>query len=332
MLRWPLVDKDDARDCLQPAAAAWAAAAAAAAEDSARAAAAGAAAAPQAAVPLIGPPPDWNGLSYDIMYRTAETQLSLGLSAVLDCPFSRAALFQRAAALAARVRRGAGAPPAGGMGTRPPSRLAGAHATRPASCSPTHPHFTLPPAPPAPVRRQGGARGLPALRRGRVARAPRGPRRGGRRHRARSQAGQLGGPATAAGGVSAASGLLLEQEEAAAVAMRPFESAPTLTHASHPSLSYAGCWRWSMDEAAGPPSARRFVADTTSAPPRALAAAATAWLHAEGLLPAGGLPAGAGGGLDAGQRAAAGAAAVAAAADAAAAGREPALAAAGAQR
>ncbi len=70
-LRWPLIDKDDARDALQ-------------------------AISSQAAQAGI----DLNALAYDIMFRAAATQLSLGLSTINDCPMARLELYERAAALA----------------------------------------------------------------------------------------------------------------------------------------------------------------------------------------------------------------------------------------
>lgn len=44
-----------------------------------------------------------NQLSYDIMFSYCRTQLSLGLSVVLDCPFARVALFDEADRLAKQV-------------------------------------------------------------------------------------------------------------------------------------------------------------------------------------------------------------------------------------
>ncbi|KAL4431261.1 hypothetical protein ABPG75_006517 [Micractinium tetrahymenae] len=69
-LRWPLVDKDDARSSFQP---------------------------------LVGTHPgiDWNELSYAVMWRVAATQLACGLSVVVDCPLARRSLYDRAAALVA---------------------------------------------------------------------------------------------------------------------------------------------------------------------------------------------------------------------------------------
>eukprot|EP01025_Chloroclados_australasicus_P030620 TRINITY_DN3076_c1_g1_i1.p1 TRINITY_DN3076_c1_g1~~TRINITY_DN3076_c1_g1_i1.p1 ORF type:complete len:254 (-),score=19.15 TRINITY_DN3076_c1_g1_i1:495-1142(-) len=43
---------------------------------------------------------DWNALSYEVMFRTAETQLKLGLSVVIDCPLARKSLFQTATEIA----------------------------------------------------------------------------------------------------------------------------------------------------------------------------------------------------------------------------------------
>jgi predicted kinase len=71
-LGWPLIDKDDARDCLQQ----------------------------------LPAGVDANQLSYDIMFSYASTQLQLGLSTVLDCPFARVCLYDRAQALAEQVRNG----------------------------------------------------------------------------------------------------------------------------------------------------------------------------------------------------------------------------------
>ena len=71
-LRWPLVDKDDARSAFQHLAASH-------------------------------PALDWNELSYSCMWRVAETQLRCGLSCLVDCPLARRTLFDRAAALAAQV-------------------------------------------------------------------------------------------------------------------------------------------------------------------------------------------------------------------------------------
>ncbi|GBF91825.1 hypothetical protein Rsub_04930 [Raphidocelis subcapitata] len=142
-LRWPLIDKDDARDCLQPIAAATAAATAAAKDEEPRtaggqqqAASAGQSSSGRSAAagdaqpqhqqnghhhqqqqqqqqqqtkrqqldctpqPDSYPQPDWNALSYDIMFRFAATQLSLGLPVVLDCPFSKPQLYKRAQSLA----------------------------------------------------------------------------------------------------------------------------------------------------------------------------------------------------------------------------------------
>lgn len=71
-LRWPLIDKDDARDCLEPYAAAAASAAAGHAVEG-PSGAAGAAGAPSpsaaAAAAAAAAAVDWNALSYDIMFR-----------------------------------------------------------------------------------------------------------------------------------------------------------------------------------------------------------------------------------------------------------------------
>ncbi|GLC39413.1 hypothetical protein PLESTM_000894000 [Pleodorina starrii] len=71
-LACPLADKDDARDCFQPL---------------------------TAAAPQL----DWNALSYAVMFRTTERQLSLGLSVVVDCPFARRQLYDEACEIARRV-------------------------------------------------------------------------------------------------------------------------------------------------------------------------------------------------------------------------------------
>lgn len=71
-LRWPLVDKDDARSAFQPLLAAH-------------------------------PGVDWNELSYAVLWRVVETQLRCGLSLIIDCPLARRPLFDRAAALAEQV-------------------------------------------------------------------------------------------------------------------------------------------------------------------------------------------------------------------------------------
>jgi len=94
-LQWPLIDKDDSRDCLEPFAAVAAAAAEASQPLSVQTHE------PRAAqqAPVI----DWNGLSYGIMFRYAATQLALGINTIIDCPFSRVELFHRAQQLAQKV-------------------------------------------------------------------------------------------------------------------------------------------------------------------------------------------------------------------------------------
>lgn len=74
-LGWPLIDKDDARDCLQTF--------------------------PAEVLQVV----DANQLSYDIMFKYCHTQLSLGLSAVVDCPFARAELYDEAARIAQQVNQ-----------------------------------------------------------------------------------------------------------------------------------------------------------------------------------------------------------------------------------
>lgn len=72
-----LSDKDDARDCLK------------AAEDA------------------TGPARSWdlNALSYNIMFTVAATQLSCGLSVVVDCPLSKVELYHQALVVAKKVLR-----------------------------------------------------------------------------------------------------------------------------------------------------------------------------------------------------------------------------------
>lgn len=72
-----LSDKDDARDCLK------------AAEDA------------------TGPARSWdlNALSYNIMFTVAATQLSCGLSVVVDCPLSKVELYYQALDVAKKVLR-----------------------------------------------------------------------------------------------------------------------------------------------------------------------------------------------------------------------------------
>jgi len=72
-LRVALIDKDDARDAFQDHA---------------------------SAHPNI----DWNTLSYDVRFRYAETKLAKGLGCIIDCPLARRPLFDRAAALAEKVK------------------------------------------------------------------------------------------------------------------------------------------------------------------------------------------------------------------------------------
>lgn len=114
-LAWPLIDKDDARDCFQqyytPAGPANSAAtvtaapavpppAAAQASPALGPAAHAAAAAAGAAAAAAAPAVDWNQLAYDVMFSFAGRQLSLGMSVVLDCPFARRELYDRVCLLA----------------------------------------------------------------------------------------------------------------------------------------------------------------------------------------------------------------------------------------
>eukprot|EP00775_Hariotina_reticulata_P008623 gene8623-8804_t len=69
-MQWPLIDKDDARDCLQTL--------------------------PAAVLQNM----DANQLSYDIMFSYCRTQLSLGLNVAVDCPFARVSLYDAAVTLA----------------------------------------------------------------------------------------------------------------------------------------------------------------------------------------------------------------------------------------
>lgn len=68
----PIIDKDDARDCLWPLEARFSA--------------------------------DFNRVSYDIMFKSIETQLSLALNCVVDCPLARKQLYDRAVEVANKVR------------------------------------------------------------------------------------------------------------------------------------------------------------------------------------------------------------------------------------
>ncbi len=74
MKKFPLIVKDDARDILH-----------------------------QRSLSDAEPSIDWNSLSYDIMFNYLETQLSVGLSAIVDSPLARRQLFDRATALARKV-------------------------------------------------------------------------------------------------------------------------------------------------------------------------------------------------------------------------------------
>jgi adenylate kinase family enzyme len=65
-LKWPLIDKDDAKDILNAALA----------------------------------EADINEISYRIMFAIGRTQLECGASVIFDCPFARAELYMRAVQLA----------------------------------------------------------------------------------------------------------------------------------------------------------------------------------------------------------------------------------------
>ena len=159
--------------------------------------------------------PDWHPL-----LRYAETQLSLGTSAVIDCPFAREALFRRAQAIAEQV--GWPSPRAAGSGgdhgsdvavslmccsSRQCLRIAwscGGH-----KCWKLSSHIAGTSTRLAAMRdlrrcMHGAARrtrstcGLPAVGRGGLAGAPGGACGGGRRHGPLPQASELGRPAEAA--------------------------------------------------------------------------------------------------------------------------------------
>lgn len=72
-LRWPIIDKDDSRSIMH------------------------------------GPhfssvdATKLNDASYQVMFRTAATQLACGMSVILDCPFAREDLFHRSKQLATKV-------------------------------------------------------------------------------------------------------------------------------------------------------------------------------------------------------------------------------------
>ena len=72
-LKWPFIDKDDARDTLQ-------------------------------LVAPTAPHLDWNSLSYELFFNFAHAQLRCGLSIILDCPFARQSLYDRVKVFADQVR------------------------------------------------------------------------------------------------------------------------------------------------------------------------------------------------------------------------------------
>ena len=76
LLHWPLIDKDDSRDCFQGT------------EELALV--------PQAVL---------NELAYEVMFRTASKQLLAGNSAIVDCPLSKIGLYQAASAIAEKVSK-----------------------------------------------------------------------------------------------------------------------------------------------------------------------------------------------------------------------------------
>jgi predicted kinase len=73
-LSWPLIIKDDARNGI-------------------------------GTLSEAHPSINWNSLSYNIMFRYLETQLSAGLNAIVDSPLARRELYDEAAALAEKVRK-----------------------------------------------------------------------------------------------------------------------------------------------------------------------------------------------------------------------------------
>ena len=72
-LGWPIIDKDDSRDALERVA---------------------------SSVGTVQA--DWNSLSYEIMWAHVDTQLSCGLSCIVDCPLARQFLWNRAKTIADR--------------------------------------------------------------------------------------------------------------------------------------------------------------------------------------------------------------------------------------
>jgi predicted kinase len=109
-LKWPLIDKDDARDALEAAVAAPIAAAAGGGNSSGDASSSGRPTPQQQQQEQQQPNHhhhphlDLNAASYEVMFRFAAAQLRAGLSAIVDCPFSRRALYDRACSIAAEVR------------------------------------------------------------------------------------------------------------------------------------------------------------------------------------------------------------------------------------
>ena len=101
-LSWPVVDKDDARDCIEaslmPLTGGNGNGGGIASSSGGGGPPSAAPASPAAAVVA---PRVLNDLSYDIMFRVAASQLSCGLSVIVDCPLARRELYERASALAA---------------------------------------------------------------------------------------------------------------------------------------------------------------------------------------------------------------------------------------
>lgn len=68
-LSWPIIDKDDIRNCFQARA-------------------------------VDCSSIDWNSLSYDVLFSVTEAQLRVGLNVIVDCPWARKQLYARASQMA----------------------------------------------------------------------------------------------------------------------------------------------------------------------------------------------------------------------------------------
>jgi predicted kinase len=113
-LRWPVVDKDDARDCLEASLMPVPSSGNGGGNGNAGPTSSGGGGVAPTNPPPASPQPNQtssssavvvaprvlNDLSYDIMFRVAASQLSCGLSVIVDCPLARRELYERAAALA----------------------------------------------------------------------------------------------------------------------------------------------------------------------------------------------------------------------------------------